>query len=587
MTGVSDTLMLYINANATQATKELQRVTKGISQMSFQITKLAVPIRTAQEAMAKVWEKAFPQKQAVSFSKVLEKNLTKVSSFATNIARNPDALGALSTKKAMGIIWESAFATGKSFKVATDYLGKYNTATKKTISFSEKLRKNLNKVTNTMRHGMPSAVNTARNAMLGLGLTMLFGGMAIKRFTGTILRDVMNVYSTVSGQNSVFTNSINRVRAHLILMKFALLDAFSHTGIIQALVNAVISVANWFSKLPAWARRWIIIGLAIGFAVGAIMQFLGQVLLLGVGAVILMKWVFNINSLAEAVTLLRTKWKSLLGIVGKIALGFAIVVAAAYLIHKVWIGKMDSLKKKLVTVLIAVAAVALLIFLAVGGWIPLLIAGMALVGVFIIATWDKVKVRFEIAIVSMKIILGEFVSWALKQFARLPHAVLAKMGLGNLDKLRDKWSGVVQGYKNRKAALQKELQNQPSWWEMFKENMGFGKKKATGASGVVYDANGNPISAIANPWSNTTGRTTTGGFGATWGALSDLGMPTFGMIGMGTDANKTTNELSKQTNLLENINNTLTKQGRDIVTQTTQGLEGYGVTMPDVSALGD
>ena len=433
-------------------------------------------------------------------------------------------------------------------------------------------------------HGLGSQVNSTRNAFLGLGLTMLFGGMAIKRFTGTILRDLVNVYMTASGQNSVFTNGINRLRAHLILMKFALLDAFSQTGIIEALISMVISVANWFAKLPAWARRWIVIGLAILFVVGVLMGFLGQMMLLGVGVIIMAKFLFGINSLSDAVKLLSKNWKVLLGWVGRVAGVFVIVIAAAYLIYKVWHGKMSSLRKWMVTALISIAAVALAVFVLFGGWIPIVIALFAIAGVFIIATWDKVKMKFEIAVLGMKIILGEFISWALKQLSHLPHAVLKKMGIP-IAELREKWGGVVQGYKNRKAAL--ELQYaQKGWWETFKENMGFGgkNKPASGATGTT-------------PWNTPTnslqGRsewrrpTTIWDMvnGATKSALSDLGVPTYGMIGMGK-GDKATGELTKQTSILQDISDKLTKQGKDVTNQTTTGLGQYGVVIPDASSLG-
>lgn len=119
-------------------------------------------------------------------------------------------------------------------------------------------------------------------SMLGMGFSMLFGGMALKRFTQSALKGMINTYSEIMGKTSTFHQMTNKLTGAWEFFKFTLIDALMQSGLFQTLLDFIISTVHWFgefaAKHPAIAAMLPTL-LLIGNAIGTISMVFGQFLL--------------------------------------------------------------------------------------------------------------------------------------------------------------------------------------------------------------------------------------------------------------------------------------------------------------------
>jgi len=126
-----------------------------------------------------------------------------------------------------------------------------------------------------------------RGAMrfFGLGMGMLFMGMAMKRAIGGFLKAAIKSYKIMGAEQSVFNVKTQELSAAWEFFKFSLIDALSQSELFATLMNWLIGLINWLSQLSEGKRQFIAISLAIGFVIAAMMSLIGQLglFIIGIG----------------------------------------------------------------------------------------------------------------------------------------------------------------------------------------------------------------------------------------------------------------------------------------------------------------
>jgi len=203
----------------------------------------------------------------------------------------------------------------------------------------EKTKKNLKKVEGVVKDLSGETARTTkdiRRNMLGMGLSFLFTGMAIKRFADNMLKGLVNTYKTVMGEGSKFQEQTNRLSAAFTFLKFSIFDALAQSDFFAALVEWLVGAANAIAEFvgenPKLAK-----GLAIFFGiasvVGGFMMIFGQATLGMLGFV----------AMAE---IAKLKYGSLgKFIAGPVANMIAFgLIAAMVLVFAVWTNKLGGLQ---------------------------------------------------------------------------------------------------------------------------------------------------------------------------------------------------------------------------------------------------
>lgn len=118
----------------------------------------------------------------------------------------------------------------------------------------------------------------SKMANLGVGLSIMFAGQAIKRFADTALRSLINIYTEVGGRTSTFNLMTNRLAASWAYLKWSIMSALEQTGVMSTVVGLLQSMVNWFNELGPTAKSAIGTLLIGMFLLGTIMGPLGQVI---------------------------------------------------------------------------------------------------------------------------------------------------------------------------------------------------------------------------------------------------------------------------------------------------------------------
>ena len=161
-----------------------------------------------------------------------------------------------------------------------------------------------------------------RTAMLGMGLSFLFTGMAIKKWADTLLKDVFGTFSKIMGEGTKFNEQTNRLRATFDFLKFSIVDALSNSEMFATLVDFVVGLVNgiseFISKHPE-VGKFIIIFLVLASVIGGLMMLFGQTVLFMLGAMFGFGLVFSKITGAIAV-----RWAVMTGFMSKVWKGFLV-----------------------------------------------------------------------------------------------------------------------------------------------------------------------------------------------------------------------------------------------------------------------
>ena len=141
----------------------------------------------------------------------------------------------------------------------------------------KRVQQNLEAISDTV-----GAFSKKMMPLLGVGLNLMFTGMALERFFGGALRSIFNTYTQIIDVNDRFFQKTQHLRAAWEFVKFALLDAIGQDEGFIALIDFVIQLVNmvgqFLSKHPALAR-FIVAFMFFAYVLGIILIPLGMIIL--------------------------------------------------------------------------------------------------------------------------------------------------------------------------------------------------------------------------------------------------------------------------------------------------------------------
>ena len=214
---------------------------------------------------------------------------------------------------------------------------------------------------------------------MGLGFAFMFIGMAIKKAVSSALNAIVETYKLATGEQSEFNQQMNKLGAAFEFFKFSLMDAIGSLGVFDVIIGFVIGLINWFAKMPASVRIFILIALAGLLVAASIAAIAGQFLLLAASGSVNMGIFFSLFAFA---------WASIM-----------LIILAIYLLVTVWT---DSTKTIVDQIFYAILIVGLLI-------IAIILIGIALgviKGAAIITAASIVAALLKIIIVAVLIYLA-------------------------------------------------------------------------------------------------------------------------------------------------------------------------------------
>ncbi len=176
---------------------------------------------------------------------------------------------------------------------ATKAMSNFNKATQ-LAAFNERLNKvgmSMNSVGRITDVGtgrfvkMEQAVAAVSRTMGGLNkrastfdmrlLSLLFGGMALQRAFGGVLRGLFNTFSKAEDNTSGLSQATTRLSASWEFMKFSIMDALN-TEFFIGMIDGLINFIDWLSQLDS---KWKVTFLAVStglFLLGGTMMLIGQ-----------------------------------------------------------------------------------------------------------------------------------------------------------------------------------------------------------------------------------------------------------------------------------------------------------------------
>lgn len=121
----------------------------------------------------------------------------------------------------------------------------------------------------------------SRRDMLMFNMSMLFGGMALQRFSGGMLRGLLTVFDNFENGTTKMGDSITGLRASFEFLKFSIVNSLDGTIIerfVIWLTDSFVKLANFFSSNPAFATKLVALFAGL-FALGTSGMLWGQIML--------------------------------------------------------------------------------------------------------------------------------------------------------------------------------------------------------------------------------------------------------------------------------------------------------------------
>lgn len=317
-----------------------------------------------------------------------------------------------------------------------------------------------------------------QNGLLGIGLSILFTGMALKRLTDSALRGIITTMQQVTGDTHEFSVLTNTLSANWEFFKFQLMDALMQSGLFQWFIDKLIGVLNWLQELSPATKRWMVIFLVAGSVIGGAMMIVGQALLFLLAPLALLK----LAGITTFAALKAVLWPFLIGLL-KVFAVFAIVIVAIVLLRRIFKSEMSIVNKVILAVLVTVLALAgvfavlgmaavAVIFLKIAAFVALIAVALAFkeeLGIafgFILAGLIEIgSAIFETLVAPLEATL-----WAAGKLADILGMEGASRGIGvlsdqidnvrgGIDKLRQanfgKIDALVEQRKNRDPFMER------------------------------------------------------------------------------------------------------------------------------------
>lgn len=145
-----------------------------------------------------------------------------------------------------------------------------------------------------------------QGAMLGVGLSFLFTGMAIARFFKTMLQSLFQTFLMVEGEGGIVNNTLGEMQAKLAFLKFLFVDAFMESGLLDIWIDRLERLLDFFIALDDDAKATLVDLAVAGFLFGLGLMVLGQVILGILGPLTILWFMFQFGLLPAFAALLIT-----------------------------------------------------------------------------------------------------------------------------------------------------------------------------------------------------------------------------------------------------------------------------------------
>ena len=287
--------------------------------------------------------------------------------------------------KELGVGYIGGATGAKKLGGAQRILNSVMAANKRNIQHAHQ---GMQKYTDSLGGGAKNA-KIMQRAMLMFGLSTMFAGMALMRYTQTAIKAIGLTYKTATGEQGEFAQGMNKLSAAMEFMKFSLMDALMQSGLFAVLVEWVIKLVNWFAKLPQSVRTMIMIGLIFGLILGTLMMVVGQTLLFANGVIGLTSSMAEMGTKGNA-----SLWKIIWSMI-QMVLVIVVIIALIYFLYQLWSDPDTSQFDKIIGTLMMVAFAVALIALLFGFWMVAAIAAIvglvALIVFFRKELWANIK----------------------------------------------------------------------------------------------------------------------------------------------------------------------------------------------------
>lgn len=141
-------------------------------------------------------------------------------------------------------------------------------------------------VLNTRLNQTKKSSQSAGAGLMGFGLSVLFGGMAVKMLATNILTSLVTAFVTARDEGDFLVNRLLAMQASLEFLKFAIFDAFAQSDLFMQMTEAIINMVNgismFVSQNPRLAQFIVFMLLAL-VVIGAFGMVLGQAALIAIG----------------------------------------------------------------------------------------------------------------------------------------------------------------------------------------------------------------------------------------------------------------------------------------------------------------
>lgn len=124
-----------------------------------------------------------------------------------------------------------------------------------------------------------NSVKNLQNAFLGMGLSMLFTGMAIKQTIEGFIRRAVDSYMQMADKNSELLKDVLAMQAAFKYLQYVIVDALQSAGIFDIITQTFERIGRWINQLTPQQKEFWGKFLMWTVVVSGAMMILGQTLL--------------------------------------------------------------------------------------------------------------------------------------------------------------------------------------------------------------------------------------------------------------------------------------------------------------------